>query len=193
MNDHSRRSFISTASRAFGSGWLAVQLPLFLTAATTACERRESGAAYLYMTPHLANALGAVAEQILPEDDTPGARDIGVIWFIDALFAGPWSGVKPMLEAGVQLLDERAGAVRFADLPFKEQTAILERVEGEPFFQVMRLLTLAGTFAMPARGGNREKAGWALVGFEDRHAWQPPFGHYDAQVIGEIDDRGETT
>lgn len=193
MNDNSRRSFISTVSRGLGSGWLATQWPLFLTAATTACERRESGADYVHLTPHLASTLGAVAEQILPQDDTPGAREIGVTWFIDALFEGPWSGVKPMLEAGVQSLDERAGAVRFADLPFNEQTTILERVEGEPFFQVMRLLTLAGTFAMPSRGGNRDKAGWALVGFEDRHAWQPPFGHYDAQLGGKSDDRLETT
>jgi hypothetical protein len=35
-------------------------------------------------------------------------------------------------------------------------------------------------FAMPAWGGNRDGAGWALLGFDSRHVWQPPFGYYDA-------------
>ncbi len=34
-------------------------------------------------------------------------------------------------------------------------------------------------FALPSYGGNRDKAGWHLIGFDDRHFWQPPFGYYD--------------
>jgi hypothetical protein len=34
-------------------------------------------------------------------------------------------------------------------------------------------------FADPAYGGNSDKVGWKLIGFEDRFAWQPPFGEYD--------------
>jgi hypothetical protein len=34
-------------------------------------------------------------------------------------------------------------------------------------------------FALPSWGGNRDLAGWALLGFDSRHAWQPPFGFYD--------------
>ena len=37
----------------------------------------------------------------------------------------------------------------------------------------MRMLTLCGMFALPSWGGNRDEAGWKLLGFEDRHAWQP--------------------
>ncbi len=39
-----------------------------------------------------------------------------------------------------------------------------------------------GVFSDPSHGGNRDKAGWAMIGFDNRHAWQPPFGYYDAQV-----------
>ena len=57
------------------------------------------------------------------------------------------------------------------------------------FFQTMRYLTLAGMFSHPNHGGNRDKLGWQLLGFEDRHSWQPPFGHYDAGYTGfEVDD-----
>ena len=34
-------------------------------------------------------------------------------------------------------------------------------------------------------------SGWKLIGFEDRHAFQPPFGYYDRDYPGFVDDRGE--
>ncbi len=45
--------------------------------------------------------------------------------------------------------------------------------------------SLAGMFAMPSYGGNRDHVGWSLLGFPHQHAWQPPFGHYDAQESGD--------
>ena len=45
-------------------------------------------------------------------------------------------------------------------------------------------LALLGLVALPKYGGNRDKLGWQLLGFEDRHFWQPPFGHYDADYPG---------
>jgi len=36
-----------------------------------------------------------------------------------------------------------------------------------------------GFLASPAWGGNRDKVGWKLIGFEDAGAFQPPFGYYD--------------
>jgi hypothetical protein len=35
-------------------------------------------------------------------------------------------------------------------------------------------------FSSPEYGGNRDKVGFELLGFTDQHAWQPPFGFYDA-------------
>lgn len=179
MKEISRRSFISDGARALGSGWLTLQWPVFLAAATAACDQREAKAGYANLDAATARTLAAVAEQIFPADETPGADEIGVVWFIDALMAGRWGGMRPMLEAGARALDDRSGTADFIELPFGEQTEILRDIENEGFFQTMRLLTLGGVFAMPSRGGNREKAAWALIGFEDRHGWQPPFGHYD--------------
>lgn len=177
----SRRSFIRQTSGAVGSGWLAAQWPLFMTAAAAACQRQEAGADFEHLDQPLALTLEAVAEQIFPADDSPGAREAGVIWFVDQLLGGPWSGVRSVLESGATDLDDRAGPNRrFVELSFDEQTSVLRSIEQGQFFSTMRLLTLAGMFALPGHGGNREKAGWRLIGFEDRHAWQPPFGHYDA-------------
>lgn len=177
----SRRAFLSRSFGVAGSGWLATQWPVFLAAATAACRQREASSGFISLDEATALALEAIAEQIIPADDTPGARDAGVVWFIDQLVAGPWAGARPALEAGIADLDRRAGGEgRFLALAFEEQTALVREIEREAFFSTVRFLTLAGMFAMPGHGGNRDKAGWKLIGFEDRHAWQPPFGAYDA-------------
>jgi hypothetical protein len=49
----------------------------------------------------------------------------------------------------------------------------------------MIFLTHCGMFAMPSWGGNKDLAGWNLIGFDSRHAWQPPFGFYDARATAE--------
>jgi hypothetical protein len=62
--------------------------------------------------------------------------------------------------------------------------AWLHEVETTAFFATVRRLTLLGLVAMPKYGGNHDKAGWKLLGFEDRHVWQPPFGYYDKDYPG---------
>jgi hypothetical protein len=57
-------------------------------------------------------------------------------------------------------------------------------LERTPFFGNMRFLTLIGLLALPSYGGNADRLGWKLVGFVDQHAWEPPFGHYDAAYTG---------
>jgi hypothetical protein len=47
-------------------------------------------------------------------------------------------------------------------------------------------------FALPGYGGNRDAAGWKLIGFEDRHVFQPPFGHYDRDYPGFVIERPQT-
>ena len=42
-------------------------------------------------------------------------------------------------------------------------------------------MTAAGMFAMPSRGGNRNKAGWKLIGFKDQFSWASPYGWYDTK------------
>ena len=44
----------------------------------------------------------------------------------------------------------------------------------------MRFDTLVGTFALPSWGGNRDFAGWRLLGVEHQPFFQAPFGYYDA-------------
>lgn len=104
--------------------------------------------------------------------------------------------MAPLLRQGLQDIERRAGADSasakdFAALPFDQQTAILQTVEDTPFFESMIFLTHCGMFALPSWGGNVDKAGWKLLGFENLHAWQPPFGYYDAQVLAAEGDHAD--
>ena len=52
-----------------------------------------------------------------------------------------------------------------------------------PFFLTVREHTLTGMFASPKHGGNFNKAGWKLIGFEDTLNFKAPFGYYDALAL----------
>jgi hypothetical protein len=62
-----------------------------------------------------------------------------------------------------------------------QQIRVLTAIEKTAFFGLVRLHTIVGFFANPEYGGNQEKIGWNLIGFEDKFAWEPPFGHYDRE------------
>ena len=193
-NKNSRRAFLAGAGRLAGGGWLALNTPLLLAAGQAAAEQRAAGGAWIQMTDQQARTCAAVVDQIIPPDDLPGAADAGVVHFIDQALGGFAADQGQLLYDGLADLDRRAGTAHagsggFAGLTFAEQTALLQSIDTTPFFNGMIFLTHCGMFAMPSWGGNRDRAGWALLGFDNRHAWQPPFGYYDAQAMAGEGDR----
>jgi len=129
----------------------------------------------------------ALTSQIIPSDETPGAREAGVTFFIDRALGSFFAHWRPGFTRG---LSEFQAAVRtahpadasFASLSNDQQIAFLRTVDTTPFFDQARLLTLCGMFSSPSYGGNRDGIGWKLLGFEDQHIFQPPFGYYDRDV-----------
>jgi gluconate 2-dehydrogenase gamma chain len=135
----------------------------------------------------------AIAAQIIPSDTTPGAREAGVMYFIDRALATFFSRMAVTFRT--QLAEFRAecrahnpAIESFAALSSQQQIEFLKTVEHTPFFDSMRMLTVLGMFAMPSYGGNRNGVGWKLLGFEDRHMFQPPFGDYDRDYPGFASD-----
>jgi gluconate 2-dehydrogenase gamma chain len=63
-----------------------------------------------------------------------------------------------------------------------QQDQILKGIEKTDFFQAVRFGTICGTFALPSWGGNRDHAGWRLIGLTHQPVFQPPFGYYDAEA-----------
>jgi gluconate 2-dehydrogenase gamma chain len=182
MKTQSRRQFLKDSGSVVGGSWLSVNLPAVLAVAQVACSRKESGAAWLNISTEEAEGFAAIVDQIIPPDESPGASEAGVVYFIDEALGGFMQGAADMLREGLADLDRRASGADFASLGFERQTAVLTQVAESEFFGTMLFLTQAGMFAMPQHGGNQDEAGWRLIGFDHRHAWQPPFGYYDAQL-----------
>jgi len=135
----------------------------------------------------------AVAAQIVPTDDSPGAREAGVVYFIDralgTFYAQLASDYRAQLASFQAAYRQRHPAVgSFASLTPDQQVEYLKEIDQTPFFNSTRLLTLLGMFSLPEYGGNRDGVGWKLLGFEDRHVFVPPFGYYDRNYPGFVID-----
>jgi len=162
-----------------------------------AVSRNGSDATISLLTAAEAADVEAVAAQIVPSDDLPGAREAGAVYFIDRALATFFSQLavdyRAQLAAFQSAYRERyPAATSFAALTSEQQIEYLRTIDDTPFFNTTRLLTLLGMFTLPAYGGNRDGVGWKLIGFEDRHVFHPPFGYYDRDYPGFLADPDKT-
>jgi gluconate 2-dehydrogenase gamma chain len=127
-----------------------------------------------------------MAAQIIPTDSTPGAREARVIYFIDRALATFAAEERPKFIKGLKQLQSRVkkssrNAARFSALAPDQQIQLLKSIEKSDFFELVRVMTIFGMFASPEYGGNHDRIGWKLIGFQDEFMFQPPFGYYDSQ------------
>jgi len=112
----------------------------------------------------------------------PGAREAQVITFIDTALTGFARAQQAVVTAGLEDLHARViaqGGRSFATLTVPQQIALLTAIQTTPFFRAIRDLTIMGMFAAPQHGGNFNKVGWKLIGFDDSLNFHTPFGSYD--------------
>ena len=130
--------------------------------------------------PATAAEIEAIAEQILPGDDTPGAKAAGVIWFIDGALAGYDQDKRDLYKKGLAEAQAKRtelfpGSTSIAGLRPEQQIALLKAIEKGDFFIQVRTHTILGYFGNPKYGGR-------LIGQEPSMMFQPPFGYYDAEA-----------
>ena len=180
---------MDSATVAKGS-FLALSLPVILSACQRSQQALEQGAGFRVFHADEAADLIAIAARIIPTDDTPGATEAGVIYFLDTIFAEARRASQlALLREGLAALrgQLKTGGRHIDELTEAQQDQLLRDNEQTPFFATMRYLTIAGTFSLPRYGGNRDKVGYQLIGYEDRGAWSAPYGFYDADYA----ERGE--
>jgi gluconate 2-dehydrogenase gamma chain len=184
----SRRSVLAGSVSGLSSIWLATHWPGILAAQEYAHTIAASGrpATFGFFSPEQAVEIEAVAAQIIPKDDTPGAREAGTIYFIDRALTTFDQDKQAAYTQGLNALQAKThelfpNADKFSGLNPAQQIQVLTAIEKTAFFGLVRLHTIVGFFANPEYGGNQEKIGWKLIGFEDKFAWEPPFGHYDRE------------
>ena len=140
-----------------------------------------------------AATVAAFTERLMPgAPGKPGARDAGVLNYIDLALACAYSDLQDFYRRGLTALDAHCRTTYskpFAQLTAAQQDEVITALEGgkatgftwpsaQAFFNTVRTHTMEGMFADPVYGGNKDFAGWVLVGFPGA---QPLFSPADLQ------------
>ena len=190
-DDESRRSFLLSGGGFLTSVWIAAHWSSIAAAAhhADAVSADPAPLGYEFLNAADAADIEAISAQIVPSGATPGAREAHAVYFIDramSTFFAAWAHDFRLGLSGFQakFAAPNPASVSFAKVPPNEQIAYLKTVDGTPFFEIVRTLTLLGMFSSPKYGGNFGGSGWQLMGFVDQHAFTPPFGYYDREYTG---------
>jgi gluconate 2-dehydrogenase gamma chain len=144
---------------------------------------QSPGSASPSLTAAEKTALGHLCQQIIPADAFPGARDLGVVDFIERTLQEAHPDWIVVYRAGLRSTDLSSQHMHgrpFADLPFAQQKELLEKMEsddlpqlewsgvaGSDFFAMVRDHTMQGYYSHPRWGGNKDKAAWRMIGYDD--------------------------
>jgi gluconate 2-dehydrogenase gamma chain len=163
-------------------GWI---LGISLTWAELAAAQSGSPPRLEVFDAPTAADIEALTAQIIPSDDGPGAREAGVIYFIDRALTtfeadkrdAYHTGMHEIQQARLKLFPHSTSV---AALTPAQQIDLLHAIEKSPFFELLRTHTVWGFVGSPVYGGNRKEVGWTHIGFDDRMHFEPPFGYYDS-------------
>jgi len=142
--------------------------------------------------------VAAATERILPRDEDPGALDADVPVYIDRILQTPeLTPVREDFLSGVAALERRARRLHqkgFAALTAEQQDELLTVFKDSPprsgeahFFELLTVMTLEGFLGDPSYGGNKDKVGWRLMGFDTvgTVASAPPEGYDGPKCLRE--------
>lgn len=209
-SERNRRDFLLHTLGGASSVWVASHWPALLAAAEHAQQANKGFTppkAFDFFSSEQASEIEAFSARIIPTTDTPGAREAGVIFFIDrALLTFAKDAQKTCIDGLADLQahvsETFPGATKFSALTADQQDQILHSLDeqasgpGGPgrrarpgassFFEAIRGLTIMGFLIDPEsdRRGNRDAIGWKVIGRDPSHMFQPPFGFYDKDYPG---------
>jgi gluconate 2-dehydrogenase gamma chain len=183
--NESRRTFLKGAAAGASAGAVAAFIPTASAqspdAAQAAPEPLPAGARHgTFFNNEQAATIAAFAERLMPgAPGKPGATDAGVLNYIDLALAGAYADQQEFYRHGMAALDEYCRSTYnapFASLDPAQQDATITALEAgtatgfewptaRAFFETLRTHTMEGMFADPVYGGNKDFAGWRLVGF----------------------------
>ena len=127
-----------------------------------------------------AKTVAAFVERLMPgAPGKPGATDAGVLNYIDISLSGAYSDQQDFYRRGLAQLDAHCTAAygkpfrRLAEAQQDECIGALAQDKApefvwpsaRAFFATLRTHTMEGMFSDPVYGGNKDFAGWRLVGF----------------------------
>jgi gluconate 2-dehydrogenase gamma chain len=207
-NDLNRRIFLTRAGGAISAVWLSANWPAVVSAAEHAHQAAKSPtpAKFQFFSPEQAIEIDAITARIIPSDETPGAHEAGVVYFIDRALTTFAVDDQKTYRDGLPALQTHVRELfpsveKFSRATPNQQNQVLQSYDVQtaggrrmyrpdssapPFFETVRVHTIIGFLVDPdsGRDGNRDGVGWKLIGRERDHMFQPPFGYYDKDYAG---------
>jgi gluconate 2-dehydrogenase gamma chain len=206
LNDLSRRNFLTRAGGAVSALWVSAHWPALLAAADHAHQAAISPTSdkLQFFSPEQALEIDAITARIIPSDETPGAHEAGVVYFIDRALTTFAIDNQQIYRDGLPAMQTRVrerfpSIERFSQAAPEQQDQVLRSFEDSAgagrrvyrgssgtFFDTLRIHTIIGFLIDPdaGRAGNRDGVGWKLIGRDRDHMFQPPFGYYDKDYAG---------
>src|SRR5579863_1909539 len=85
IENFSRRNFLTRAGSAVSAVWLSTHWTAIVAAAEHAHQSAKSSVPgkFQFFSPEEAFEIDAITARIIPSDETPGAHEAGVVFFID--------------------------------------------------------------------------------------------------------------
>ena len=145
-----------------------------------------------------AATIAAFTERLMPgAPGKPGATDAAVLNYIDLALAGAYAELQDFYRRGLAQLDAYCRGAHtnpFVRLDAGQQDAVVTALEhgkatgftwptAQAFFETVRTHTIEGLFADPVYGGNKDFAGWRLVGFPGGQAVYTPADLQNTQAF----------
>jgi Gluconate 2-dehydrogenase subunit 3 len=213
IKDIGRRNFLLQGCTSLSAVWVSANFPALLSAAKHARDSAQSAAPNLtFFTPEQAVEIDAITARIIPTDDTPGAHEAGVVYFIDQALTTFAIDDQKSYREGLQEVAARTKELfpsidKFSAAAPAQQDEILasfdekmpaQRRPNRPragsanFFETMRSHTIIAFLLDPDSGGDPNGTGWKVLGRERSHMFQPPFGYYDKDYAGFQPASGQT-
>jgi gluconate 2-dehydrogenase gamma chain len=160
---------------------------LFVAAGTaTSCGSRST-TSWRYFTDDEARTVEAITAQLIPADTDPGAKEAGVVDYIDIQLAKRFKKHRKTYRDGLAAVDDgshKAFGKRFVELTGGQQVEILNSMQehSKVFFNLILSHTRQGFYGDPRHGGNRNRVSWRML----KLATPPVRGrqHYDAPRAG---------
>jgi hypothetical protein len=182
IKKRSRRRFLMESAAGLNAAWIATNYSGILAAQ----QHAQQATHFEFFSAAQAAEIEAVSAQIIPTDDTAGAREAHCVYFIDKALTTFDKKNQAAYTKGLDDLQAKTkelypDAAKFSALTAEQQIKTLTAMEKTPFFTMVRNHTVIGFLSRPVHGGNYQQAGWKLIGYEDTLNHKPPFGFYDAQ------------
>jgi Gluconate 2-dehydrogenase subunit 3 len=206
MNDLNRRDFLLRSCGSLTAIWVSSHWPSLCSAATHARNAVQAPETIKlsFFTPAQAKEIDAICARIIPTTDTPGAREAGVVYFIDkalTTFAVEQQNDyrQGLPELGARTHEMFATLDKFSSATPEQQDEVLRSYDetaakpsrrpfrgmsGNNFFETVRMHTIVAFLLDPDAGGDPKGVGWTVIGREREHMFHAPFGYYDKDYAG---------